>query len=293
MVHHREDERFPPRSHQWQLRTRTLNLPQRPLLMGIVNVTPDSFSDGGRYRGVDAAVAQGLQLVADGADLLDIGGESTRPYAEPVSATEELERVLPVVEELARQVQIPLSIDTSKAFVARAAISAGAEIINDVTGLEGDAAMVGLAIETGVGVCAMHMQGTPQTMQDNPTYLNVVAEILEYLRHRRSALIAAGIVRERICLDPGIGFGKTHAHNIELMANCHAFHELGCPLLVGHSRKGFLGKLLGDKEADRTNATVGAALALAVQGVQIIRVHDVRPVREALLAFEASGGLNI
>jgi dihydropteroate synthase len=276
----------------WQLRTRRLNLPRRPLLMGIVNVTPDSFSDGGRYLNVEAAVAHGLHLAADGADLLDVGGESTRPYAEPVAAAEELDRVLPVVESLARQVQVPISIDTSKASVARAAIDAGAEIINDVTGLTGDAAMIGLAVETGAGVCAMHMQGTPQTMQDSPAYVDVVAEILEYLRRRREALVAAGVDHERICLDPGIGFGKTHTHNIELMANCHSFHELGCPILVGHSRKGFLAKLLGDKEADRSNASVGAALALALQGVQIIRVHDVRPVREALLAFEACGGLD-
>jgi dihydropteroate synthase len=193
---------------------------------------------------------------------------------------------------LAADVQIPLSIDTSKAAVARAAIEAGAEIVNDVTGLTGDPGMIDLAIEMGVGVCAMHMQGTPQTMQDNPTYTDVVGEVRDYLRARRDALISAGVPRERICLDPGIGFGKTHEHNIALVRHCYKFHELGCPLLVGHSRKGFLGKLIGDKEADRTNATVGAALALALQGVQIIRVHDVRQLREALVAFEATGGLN-
>ena len=269
-----------------------LERPQRPLLMGIVNVTPDSFSDGGRYFGTDAAVAHGLRLAADGADLLDIGGESTRPYSEPVSETEELERVVPVVERLCREVQIPISIDTSKAAVARAAIEAGAEIINDVTGLGGDPAMLPLAVETGAAVCVMHMQGTPQTMQDNPAYDNVVADVHGYLRKRRDALVAAGVKLERICLDPGIGFGKTHEHNITLMAACHLFHDLGCPLLVGHSRKGFLGNLIGDKEADRTYATVGAAMALALQGVQIIRVHDVRPVREALVAFEACGGMN-
>lgn len=259
--------------------------------MGIVNVTPDSFSDGGQFINAGAAIAHALQLVADGADLIDIGGESTRPYSRPVDAAEELLRVLPVIEQLASQVGVPISIDTSKASVARAAIDAGAEIINDITGLEGDPAMVQTAIDTGAGVCVMHIQGTPQTMQDNPTYANVVSEIREYLRQRRDALVSAGIALERICLDPGIGFGKTHEHNIALMANCRTFHTLGCPILVGHSRKGFLGKLIGDKQADRTNATVGAALGLAVQGVQIIRVHDVRPVREALAAFEASGGL--
>jgi dihydropteroate synthase len=260
--------------------------------MGIVNVTPDSFSDGGKYFDAGAAVAHALQLAADGADILDIGGESTRPYSEAVTAEDELGRVLPVIEQLAQHVSIPISIDTSKAIVAREAVAAGAEIINDVTGLEGDPDMLRLVVETGAGVCAMHMQGTPQTMQDNPTYQNVVAEIFEYLQQRRNALVAAGIRPDRICLDPGIGFGKTHEHNITLMANCYEFHSLGCPLLVGHSRKGFLARLIGDKEADRKHATVGAALALAVQGVQIVRVHDVRPVREALLAFEASGGLN-
>jgi dihydropteroate synthase len=259
--------------------------------MGIVNVTPDSFSDGGRFFEIDAAVVHALQLVADGADLLDIGGESTRPYSESVVAEEELRRVMPVIERLAGRVPVPISIDTNKAAVAHAAMERGAEIINDVTGLEGDPQMVQVAVDASAGICAMHMQGTPQTMQDNPTYTDVVAEVRQYLRQRRDALVTAGVARERICLDPGIGFGKTHAHNITLMANCHQFHELGCPLLVGHSRKGFLAKLIGDKEADRTNATVGAALALAAQGVQIIRVHDVRAVREALLAFEATGGL--
>jgi dihydropteroate synthase len=281
---------FAHRAQKWQLRSRTLNLPRRPLLMAIVNVTPDSFSDGGRFLDPEAAVAHALQLVSEGADILDIGGESTRPYSQPVTAGEELRRVLPVVERLADQVRTPISIDTSKAVVAREAVAAGAEIINDVTGLEGDPHMVQVALDTSAGVCVMHMQGTPQTMQDNPTYGNVVVEVRDYLRERRDALLAAGIIREKICLDPGIGFGKTHEHNLELMASCHKLHELGCPLLVGHSRKGFLGKLIGDKEADRTNATIGAALALAIQGVQIVRVHDVRPVREALMAFEATGG---
>jgi dihydropteroate synthase len=202
-----------------------------------------------------------------------------------------LRRVLPVVAQLTRHARVPISIDTSKSSVARAAIDAGAEIINDVTGLEGDPEMIAVALKSSAGVCAMHMQGTPQTMQDNPTYADVVSEVHEYLRRRRDALISAGIAQERICLDPGIGFGKTHEHNIELMSHCRDFHALGCPLLVGHSRKGFLGKLIGDKEADRTYATVGAALSLATQGVQIVRIHDVRPVRESLAAFEATGGL--
>jgi dihydropteroate synthase len=235
-------------------------------------------------------VDRALQLVAEGADILDIGGESTRPYSEPVAADVELRRVLPVIEQLSQQIRIPISIDTSKASVARAAIDAGAEIINDVTGLEGDASMAALAAQTAAAVCVMHMHGTPRTMQDNPVYVDVVAEVMEYLRRRRDALVSAGITHDRVCLDPGIGFGKTHEHNLTLMSHCFELHALDCPLLVGHSRKGFLGKLIGDKQADRTNATIGAAVSLAAQGVQIIRVHDVRPVREALAAYEATVG---
>ena len=284
-------ERFPRRALSWRLRTRMLHFSRRPLLMGIINVTPDSFSDGGKFFSVEAAVEQALRLVEEGADLLDIGGESTRPYSDPISTEDELGRITPVFETLANRVSIPLSIDTSKSAVARAALAAGAEIINDVTALTGDAAMLQLAAESAAGVCAMHMQGTPQTMQDNPHYDDVVREVRDYLGSRLEALVAAGIAAERVCLDPGIGFGKTHQHNLTLMAHCEGLHELGRPLLVGHSRKGFLGKLLGDEQADRTSATVGAALSLAVQGVQVIRVHDVRGVREALLAFEAAGGI--
>jgi len=260
--------------------------------MGIVNVTPDSFSDGGRFDSKDDAVEHALQLAAEGADILDIGGESTRPYADPVAEQEELDRVVPVVAELAKRVEVPISIDTSKSAVARAAVGAGAEIVNDVTGLEGDVAMAEVAVEMEVGVCAMHMQGTPQTMQDDPRYDDVVEEIFKYLQQRRDALIQKGITADRICLDPGIGFGKTHQHNLTLMAACSRFHELGQPLLVGHSRKGFLAKILGDAEKERTFATIGSSLSLAVQGIQVIRVHDVRGVREALLAFEATGGID-
>ena len=285
-------DRYPQRVEQWSLRTRTLSFGRRPLLMGIVNVTPDSFSDGGNFLSHEKAIKHALQLVLEGVDILDIGGESTRPYAIPVEADEELRRVIPVIKGLAVAVDIPISIDTSKAIVAEAALAAGAEIINDVTGLQGDPRMMPLAIETQAGVCVMHMQGTPQTMQDAPQYDDVVSEIHAYLAKRRDVLLATGITPERICLDPGIGFGKTHRHNLTLMANCWRFQDLGCPLLVGHSRKGFLAKLLGDSTLDRTAATVGASLALARQGVQVLRVHDVRPTREALLAFEASGGID-
>ncbi|MCH2134880.1 MAG: dihydropteroate synthase [Phycisphaerales bacterium] len=257
--------------------------------MGIVNATPDSFSDGGRLATPDQAVEHALQLVAEGAGILDIGGESTRPYSDPVGRQEELDRVLPVVERLARATRVPLSIDTSKAAVARAAIEAGAEIINDVTGLEGDPEMVDVALETGAGLCAMHMQGTPQTMQDDPSYTDVVSEILAYLVARRDALLERGIEAERICLDPGIGFGKTHAHNLQLVRQVATFQQTGCPILVGHSRKGFLGKILGDKTTDRDLATATMAVSLAEQQVQVIRVHNVKACRQALDVWRAIG----
>ncbi len=279
-------------SAQWQLRTVALRWNELPLVMGIVNVTPNSFSDGGRFLDAAQALAHARELVRQGADILDVGGESTRPYASPVDAGEELRRVLPVVEELCRHVAVPVSIDTSKAVVARAAIACGAEIINDVTGLEGDPDMLPLARESRAGVCVMHMQGTPATMQDNPTYGDVVAEILEYLRDRRDRLVEAGIAASRICLDPGIGFGKTHAHNLDLLRHCDRFLSLGCPLLVGPSRKGFIAHVLGDKQLDRTAGTIGVALSLAAQGVSVLRVHDVGPVKQALRLFAASGGLD-
>jgi dihydropteroate synthase len=259
--------------------------------MGILNVTPDSFSDGNRFFSPELAVEQALALVEAGADILDVGGESTRPYANPVNAGEELRRVAPVLEAIAEQTRVPISVDTSKAEVARAALEIGAEIINDVTGLEGDPEMLPLAVRSRAAVCAMHMQGTPATMQVRPVYADVVEEIAEYLRQRRDALVEAGLEPSRICLDPGIGFGKTHQHNLELLRHCGRFLQLGCPLLVGHSRKGFIAHVLGDKTADRTWGTVGVALALAQRGVHVLRVHDVGPVRQALELFRAAGGL--
>jgi dihydropteroate synthase len=286
------ERRFPSRATTWRLRTRELTFGRLPLLMGIVNVTPDSFSDGGVFFDSDQAVEQALRLVAEGADIIDIGGESTRPYSEKVTGDEELRRIVPVFEALRGRISVPMSVDTSKAKIAKAALDLGAEIVNDVTGLTGDPEMLALAVKSKAGVCAMHMQGTPQTMQDAPHYTDVVAEIGEYLAERKAALLAAGVELERICLDPGIGFGKTHQHNLTLMANCWRFHELGCPLLVGHSRKGFLAKVIGDSDRDRTAATAGSAISLALQGVQVIRVHDVSAVKDALLAFAATGGLD-
>lgn len=283
---------IPKRANQWQLRTRTLHFAELPKLMGIVNVTPDSFSDGGQFYSRQLAVEQALRLEDSGADIIDIGGESTRPYSEPVTAEEELERVIPVIESLSDRLSAPISVDTSKAIVAEAAMAVGAEIINDITGLEGDPGMTEVAVRTRAGVCAMHMRGTPQTMQDNPEYENVVEEIFQYLAERDRALLAAGIAPERICLDPGIGFGKTHQHNWTLVQACARFHELGRPLLVGHSRKGFIGKLSVDRTGSLTAGSVGVALALARRGVQILRVHDVQATRDALNCFAAAGGLD-
>ncbi len=259
--------------------------------MGILNVTPDSFSDGGNFYSTQLAVDRALLMEDNGADIIDIGGESTRPYAESVSATTELQRVLPVIEQLAGRLSIPISVDTSKASVANAAIQCGAEIINDVTGLSGDPEMIRVATQTQVAVCAMHMQGTPQTMQDNPTYEDVVSEIYDYLTQRLQQLCDAGVARSKICLDPGIGFGKSHEHNLELLRSASKFLELGQPILIGHSRKGFIAKLLGSKSADRTAGTLGVSLAMAKCGIHILRVHDVAQTRDALVLFEASGGL--
>lgn len=262
-----------------------------PLLMGILNVTPDSFSDGGRFLDPALAVRHGLALAAAGADLLDVGGESTRPGAAPIEAAEEIRRVAEVIAALAAKTRLPLSVDTSKAVVAQEALAAGAEVINDITGLTGDRDMPALAARSGCGVCVMHMQGTPRTMQQDPRYENVVEEVLTYLGARRDALLAAGIPSDRMALDPGIGFGKTTAHNLALLANARRFHSLGCPVLIGPSRKGFIGQFLGDEGADRTAGTIGVALSLARQGVQVLRVHDVAAVRQAIELFAASGGL--
>jgi len=275
----------------WKLRTRTLRFGRLPLLMGIVNVTPDSFSDGGRFLDARAAVEHGLRLAEAGADLLDVGGESTRPGAEPVAAHQELARVMPVVAALGERTHVPVSVDTSKAAVARQALEAGAEVVNDITGLEGDAEMLPLVAESGCGACVMHIQGTPRTMQQEPAYDDVVAEVLAYLRQRRDALMAAAVDPRRIALDPGIGFGKTTEHNLALLKNAARLHELGCPVLVGPSRKRMIGQIAGDPDADRTPGTVAVAAALMRQDVQILRVHDVAAVRQGLLLFEAAGGL--
>ncbi len=251
------------------------------MVMGILNVTPDSFSDGGHFADTERAVQHGLELVRHGADILDIGGESTRPGARDVPLQEELQRVLPVIERLVPLIDVPISVDTRKSEVAAAAVELGAEIINDVSGFR-DRAMRTVAARTGAGLCVMHMRGTPQDMQDDPKYDDVVTEVRHYLVEQMELLLEDGVDAARICLDPGIGFGKRTAHNWELLQQIDRFLELGRPVLIGHSRKGFLGKLIGDPQADRTYATVGVSLAMAARGVHILRVHDVLATRQAL-----------
>ena len=276
---------------QWLIGDEPMVFGSIPKIMGIVNVTPDSFSDGGSFFEASAAVDHAMKLVDDGADILDIGGESTRPYSESVPQADELKRVMPVIEKLAQQTNVPISIDTSKPDIARHAVEAGAKIINDVTGME-DEEMVRVALDSGAAVCAMHMLGTPQTMQDDPTYDNATGEILNYLLATKARLLEAGLDKRRICLDPGIGFGKTHEHNLQLIRECDQFLQLDTPILIGHSRKGFIGKIIGDKEADRDIATAAVSLRLAQQGMHILRVHNVVATRQALSSFAASGGLS-
>ena len=256
--------------------------------MGILNVTPDSFSDGGRFIDPQAALGHARELVSQGADIIDVGGQSTRPGSKRIEAGEELRRVMPVVEQLCRDLDVPVSIDTYYSAVAKEAVAAGAEIINDITACRGDAKMAPLAAQCGVGVCIMHMQGTPQTMQEDPSYENVVDEVFDYLALRRDELVSVGIEPQRIAVDPGIGFGKTTRHNLTLLGNVKRFGALGHPVLVGPSRKGFIGRVLGDMAADRTAATIGVALAMTAAGVQILRVHDVAPISQAIELFLAS-----
>ena len=260
----------------------------RPQIMGVVNVTPDSFSDGGQFNGPAEAVAHALRLFEEGANILDIGGESTRPRSDAIPLETELARVLPVIEALAGRTDALISIDTRKAEVARRALAAGAHMLNDITALTYDPAMQEVAAEAGVPVILMHALGDPKTMQDDPRYNDAPTDILDYLAARIEACVAAGIAREKLVVDPGIGFGKTLEHNLQLMASLSLFHGLGCPVLAGASRKRFIGTLTNEPVAARRVAgSVGAALAAAAQGVQIIRVHDVRETRAALDVFMA------
>ena len=259
----------------------------RPRVMGIVNVTPDSFSDGGAHAGVDAAVAHALQLVAEGADLLDIGGESTRPGADEVPAEEEVRRVVPVIERLAKEASVPISIDTSKPAVMRAAVAAGAGMINDVYGLRRDGAL-DAAAALGVPVVLMHMQGAPRSMQDAPQYDDVVAEVHRFLAERIFAAEMAGIAKKNIVVDPGFGFGKTTQHNLQLLSQLQRFTELGVPVLAGLSRKKIIGELTGRSDPrERAAGSMAAHLIAAQRGAMLLRVHDVAATVDALKVWNA------
>ena len=261
--------------------TFSLDLPF-PAVMGVVNVTPDSFSDGGRFLAADAALEQALTLVGEGASIVDIGGESTRPGSEAVPLEEELRRVLPVVEALAGSVGVPISVDTMKAEVARRALASGATIVNDVSALRFDDGMVDLVAETGCPVCLMHMKGQPKTMQDDPRYDDVVDEVLGFLEERIAFALSRGVREEQIMVDPGLGFGKTVAHNLALLDDLDRFSSLGRPVLLGASRKRFLGAILGAEPADRMIGTVATTVIGYLAGAHIFRVHDVKPNFEAL-----------
>ncbi len=262
-----------------------LNL-TRPHVMGIVNVTPDSFSDGGQFESVERAVEHALQLVEEGADILDIGGESTRPGATPVSLEEELRRVVPVIEKLSGIAGVPLSIDTYKPEVMRAALAAGADIVNDIRALQEEGA-VEIVGNTRAGVCLMHMQGMPLTMQADPQYDDVVAEVRAFLKDRLAVTTAAGIDPERVVLDPGFGFGKRSVHNIALLQNLQTLGDLGRPLLVGLSRKSVLGQLAGGDPHGRLHASIAASVISAMKGARILRVHDVKATVDALKVVTA------
>ena len=277
---------------RWEARGRLI-VPagdRAPRVMGVVNVTPDSFSDGGRLPTPEDAAAHAGRLVADGADLLDVGGESSRPGSEPVPLAEELRRVVPAVEAIVAGVAVPVSVDTTRAEVARQAIKAGATIVNDISALVDDPALTRVVADSGAGVVLMHMRGTPRTMQVDPRYGDVVAEVYEFLARRIEAAEAAGIARERIAVDPGIGFGKTFGHNLELLRNLGRFASLGCAVLIGTSRKGLLGTLTGRPVDQRVTASVVSSLAAAVAGASVVRVHDVGPMADAIKVWTALRG---
>jgi dihydropteroate synthase len=253
-----------------------------PCIMGVINVTPDSFSDGGRFFAPDAALTQALALVREGAAVVDIGGESTRPGSDPVTLDDELQRVVPVVEALATRVGVPISVDTTKAEVARRALAAGARMVNDVSALRTDPEMAGVVAEAGCPVCLMHMRGQPKTMQDAPRYDDVVGEVIAFLEERMAFAVASGVREEQVLLDPGIGFGKTIEHNLTLLRHLDRLVALGRPVVLGTSRKRFLGAILGAEPGERVVGTMATTVIGLLAGAHIFRVHDVKPNYEAL-----------
>jgi dihydropteroate synthase len=276
-------------SRGFLLRTRhgEIDMARRTAVMGIVNVTPDSFSDGGKFFDADMAAAHGVRLEEEGADVVDVGGESTRPGAEPVPAEEEIRRVVPVIRKLRAKIKIPISIDTVKSEVARAALDAGADIVNDVSALRVDAAMAALVAREVVPIILMHMQGTPRTMQQNPAYADVVSEVAGFLKERSDYAARCGIAEENTIIDPGIGFGKNLEHNLALLHGLPALAALGLPLLVGASRKAFIGRLLDVGAEERLEGSLAAAVAAALAGANMIRVHDVKEAVRALCIADA------
>lgn len=264
------------------LGSHTLEVPSRPLVMGVLNVTPDSFSDGGRFYEPDRAIDQFHRLVDEGAEIVDIGGESSRPGAEPVDVGEEWHRVGPILARVAAKSPVPVSIDTYKAEVARRAVDSGAAIVNDISALRFDAEMAQIVAEAGVSLILMHMQGTPRNMQKNPTYGDVIKEVGEFLLDRARVAEVAGVPKEKIILDPGIGFGKTLEHNLIIFRQLDKLVELGYPVLAGASRKSFIKMILGENDGDRIEGSLVAAMVAASAGVSIIRVHDVRQTRRTL-----------
>jgi dihydropteroate synthase len=284
----------------WKIGGDMVDLSRRGMIMGVLNVTPDSFSDGGEYFSVEKAVERGLQIAADGAQIIDVGGESTRPGAEPISAEEELRRVIPVIEKLRAKVDIRstslrfaqekffISIDTSKAEVAKAALDAGASIVNDVTGGRGDPEMIPLIAKRNVAFIIMHMQGTPQTMQVAPHYIDVVSEVADFFRQQYARVLECGVDLMAIAFDPGIGFGKTLEHNLELLGNMERLRVDDRPLVVGVSRKSFLSKLIGSSSmSDRLAATIALTSVLRARGAEVFRVHDVKENVDALRVSES------
>jgi dihydropteroate synthase len=272
----------------WKIAGRPIDVSQRGMIMGVLNATPDSFSDGGEFLSIDKAIARGLQIAAEGAQIVDVGGESTRPGAEPVSHEEELRRVIPVIEKLRDKIDVPISIDTSKSKVAEAAVAAGACIVNDVTGGRGDKEMMPLIAKRKVALIIMHMQGEPRTMQIAPRYVEVLSEVADFFRQQYARALECGVDPMAIAFDPGIGFGKTHDHNLQLLANLDRLRVENRPLVVGVSRKSFLGKLIGNPDM-RARLTPSIALTslLRSRGAEIFRVHDVRENVDALRVVEA------
>ncbi len=279
------------RGYNYRFGSVEYDLTSRTYIMGILNVTPDSFSDGGKYFNIEEAVKRGLKLAEDGADFIDVGGESTRPGSEPVPIEEEIRRVIPVIKELSKKMDIPISIDTYKSETAEAALQAGAVIVNDISAMTYDVKMASAAAKYKASVVLMHMKGSPKTMQENPTYDNVTEEVKQFLVERLSAAKNAGI--DQVIVDPGIGFGKKFEHNIQLLRELKSFTSLGCPLLLGPSRKAFLGAILNLPANERIEGTAAVVTSAILNGTNIIRVHDVKEMKRVAMVADVLKSENI